>query len=91
MAINPLSACKNLIVKNESKVNQETQDYGFEKALNDSINAKAGRSLNFEEMNFLKELSDNLPERIEYYQSISENEDHETYIEMMKYFKENQV
>jgi len=85
MGINPLSTGKNYPDGQKKQENKTTGDCSFAKTLIEFTHVN-------EQNDFEKRISspEYLQEQIERLEGLSENEDHETYIDMLKYFKEEQ-
>jgi len=85
MGINPLSTGKNYPDGQKKQESKTTDASGFAKALLEFTHAN-------EQTDFEKKISspEYLQEQIERLEASSENEDHETYVGMLKYFKEEQ-
>ncbi|MCL2633983.1 MAG: hypothetical protein FWD34_05650 [Oscillospiraceae bacterium] len=68
----------------KSPANQSTDDFGFASTLEKVIGEN-------EQDSFVREINspEHLNERIAHYRSVAVNEEHEDYIRMLEYFKEN--
>jgi len=87
MKINPYM--RDMGQKEQKLQNTQKEDLGFAKTLEEFIGTDCKDCTNHEKQSCEFNSPEYLQERIEHYQSTATTEDHETYINMMKYFKEN--
>ena len=82
--INPLPNSPEQIEQKKKPTNQPANNFGFASALEKAIGEN-------EQESFIKEINsaEHLQERIEHYQSFATSEEQKMYVEMLKYYKEN--
>ena len=94
--INPyVNKTEHIEPQKKTSANQQAGELGFAKTLEEFIGTKKSdtptNTLTNEQVSFLNEINDpeHLQERIEHYQSFATSEEQKMYVEMLKYFKEN--